>query len=620
MESDGPVSAVQVRLAKGEISTTEYKEIITHLMKNVSSFQQTSSLKILQVRYAKSEITSDQYQENFTHLMKKLYSQPWSPPLHILHVRYAEGEIDTTQYNEMFTNLTQEQFTYEQSTPLWILNNRYAKGELITQEYEEILSLFTDYTQSLQQSTMKLPEGLQNPAPPETRKEASPEKTAPTQPAPERSSLNLKTASLKTAVVSETIALRHGDSDLDTYDEFADHPVSFSPSKVKTEPLPEAKSSPAPAPAEVSTPLTGELSESVEEVAAAAKQPLSSEMVSIPGLKIEGSPSSEPLKFSSTLSTASSAGSEALPSEFLSLGIRSSPAQAAPVIEPAGRAGSEVAAESTVADGVPSALAAENGETVLAPEVPAEGSAELADVIPGAESVLPESEGKVTPDAAEIRQKIKTLIVKGNYQEAVDLAETMIGEEDNDYLPHFYKGMARYYLNIHTEALADLDHARELCKNKDEIRKIDTIRNHILLKQRKDAESAEEGSAEAEEAPLAEASGADAGRGDSSPGDDLSQRLDTLGKKAQDLIDKKEYKSAKNVLGEFLNLCSGLSKDRLQAESVDEIYAAMGYVRYQLKDYSNAKECFQEALGINAENEVANNYMKDILIRAARKK
>ncbi|PKL59449.1 MAG: hypothetical protein CVV33_07760, partial [Methanomicrobiales archaeon HGW-Methanomicrobiales-4] len=84
--------------------------------------------------------------------------------------------------------------------------------------------------------------------------------------------------------------------------------------------------------------------------------------------------------------------------------------------------------------------------------------------------------------------------------------------------------------------------------------------------------------------------------------------------------DKKEFKNANIVLLDFIGQCKDLPLERLQAESVDEIYAAMGYVRYQLKDYIHAKEFFQDALAVNAENEVANQFMKDILIRAARKK
>nr|WP_319537507.1 hypothetical protein [uncultured Methanospirillum sp.] len=38
MEHDGPVVAVQIRLAKGEITTAQYREIISRIMRNVSSF------------------------------------------------------------------------------------------------------------------------------------------------------------------------------------------------------------------------------------------------------------------------------------------------------------------------------------------------------------------------------------------------------------------------------------------------------------------------------------------------------------------------------------------------------------------------------------------------------
>lgn len=103
-------------------------------------------------------------------------------------------------------------------------------------------------------------------------------------------------------------------------------------------------------------------------------------------------------------------------------------------------------------------------------------------------------------------------------------------------------------------------------------------------------------------------------------GEGFSAILDNLGKKAQKLIDERKFKEAEIVLNDFIYHCADLSKEQLKNESVDEIHAAMGYVMYQLKDYNQAKRHFQEALAINVENEVANQFMKDILIKAVKQK
>lgn len=648
MENDGPVSAVQIRLAKGEISASQYKEILTHLMKNVSSFQQTSSLKILQLRYAKSELTADEYQESLKNLMRNLYSHPWSPPLQILHNRYAQGEIDSLQYEEMFTNLTHEDFAYDKATPLWIINNRYARGELTTEEYEEILNLFTDYTLSLQQFTMIPPDDT-------VRISRSEKKDIRSdQPAGiPRSAQNISQSQKKT----ENSVHEPGEADL---------------IPVQTEKIQTRETSASPVQDIISEPLQGDIIAVDEDIIrSGVSDPLpgsgedsfsedrtafdlsdsdqnDSEVISDSGSLSHPSgdefpivsdivhPDEKPAGLSGVIESADQKtgtlhppqsihfpaslsqpglhhAGEALPTDFL---------------YPGGKHGAGMVAEEAVLPSSPEVRV----DYSITPVTSAGGRVNTYETVTSSIShSLPEK--GISPSSSEtessdskktvvntptIRQQIKTLIVKGEYDDAIKLADQMIGEDNQDYLPFFYKGMARYYLNIHTEALEDLEQARKLCKNKDEIRKIDTIRDHILTKQKKidqvTSTFPDSDQLDISDPPLSE-EGAKV-----TPDDTLSQTLDALGKKAQDLIDNKEYRSAKDVLSEFIQLCSDLPKDRLLAESVDEIYAAMGYVRYQLKDYSNAKDCFQNALSVNPENEVANQFMKDILIRAARKK
>ncbi len=640
MENDGPVSAVQIRLAKGEITTTQYKEILSNLMKNISSFQQTSSLKTLQIRYAKSEVSAEQYHESLTNLMKNLYSHPWSPPLHILHDRYAQGEITSEQYEEMFNNLTQEEFSYDKSTPLWLINNRYARGELTTPEYEEILSLFTEYTLHLQQSVMSSSEGGM-PIYPDSEKKKKIE-SVPTR--ENLTSRNIPTSNLNQAIiqqgeVSDNGSIQHDVGSSMVSAVLPDQPVA-NPEEVKADELPAIEETLVPDGSET-LPEGGTEGISDSEVLAqvntedsnpAREEEIRSDSVpvhdalpvisddsrtmikpgtlprsiDIPDLKpgLAAIPVSHQFP-SSSLSIHH--GIEALPTDFLYPGGKHGLGM---IAEEAGiPSNSEIGVSYSITPVSSSGGRANTYETVtssISHSVPESGLSDMLSAV--GTSSEEKTNGK---SGSNIRQQIKTLIVKGDYNEAIKLAETMITKDDQDYLPFFYKGMARYYLNIHSEALLDLDHARELCKNKDEIRKIDTIREHILCKQRKTSESgvcadpAGNGieteqlgtPVELEQKPIP---------------DNLSEILDSL--------DKKEFKNANIVLLDFIGQCKDLPLERLQAESVDEIYAAMGYVRYQLKDYIHAKEFFQDALAVNAENEVANQFMKDILIRAARKK
>jgi uncharacterized membrane protein/tetratricopeptide (TPR) repeat protein len=649
MDNDGPVTAVQVRLAKGEISTAQYKEILSHLMKNISSFQQTSSLKIIQMRYAKSEITSEQYREYFTTLMKNLYLHPWSPPLHILHVRYAEGEIDTSRYEEMFTHLTQEQFAYDQSTPLWILNNRYAKGDLTTPEYEEILSLFNEYTLSLKQSAIKMPgdpgkkfqELPGKSSPPDLKIAASaalaghPEKIREKEPVQEPG-------------VSDAGGIRYDELqngvDDDEEEKHFQASISSITSKSMQESSPSGSIRIQPG-IRTDIDIGKELSEELQDIDTAGsgvdmsgarlpdlvtstppatdtaeKSTMPSDLLTIPELKTHEMFTPDIHSFPSTMTQSMATGSEALPSDFLSLGVKQK------TVNPMGYddAGALTQAEEgdpeySVENMASSAVTGPTDETDTSEVINPEDVPGLTDP----DSLVIPASGRETdkslPGSPLIRQKVKKLIRDGNYQEALDLAKTMIGPDDTDYVPYFYMGMARYYLNIHEDALADLDRARELCSNKDDLRKIETIRNRITSK--KHDEAADDGSASAGEETLVleETSPAQPEPEPEMP-DEISEKLDALGKKAQDLIYKKDYKSAGTVLKEFLDNCAGFSNERLLAESADEIYAAQGYVRYQLKDYLSAKESFQKSLAINGDNEISNHYIKDILIRAARKK
>jgi len=684
MENDGPVAAVQIRLAKGEITTTQYREIMTHLMKNISSYQQTSSLKILQVRYAKSEVTVEQYQEIYVNLMKNLHSQSWSPPLQILHVRYAEGEINTAQYKEMLSLLTQEHFAYDQSTPLWLLNNRYARGELSTQEYEEILSLFTDYILTLRQdsknpSVMDVNSGkknehgknhsdIQNIPPdvsivqqeivvhPEKEVQSSHEKNPSTAP-PESDKQTTNTIKISGIIADPSF----GESDsvipnLESGNILQAEPVpepvidviiapedgsinrehtAQGSEKIQVSDIVPSKTETITEPPSIIIRNKGLISQSHSSVAlpsSVAKEATGTENIPVikQGINVSGV-HHFPTPVASSITATREA--EALPTSFLYHG---------------GKHRHGVAAEEAVIPTIPdihvnyslTPLSISGGkgntyETVTSQISQTETSAEL--IQPGSKKDFQPKDDKIFPDIPDLRQKIKTLIVKGDYIDAINLAESMIEENNEDFLPYFYKGMAKYYLHDHENALQDLEHARARCKSPEEMKKIETIINHTHSKHQENNDNASEdgiksktkwdGRKELKSIPLVEKEARfdlhlqkESSKEAFSDQDELSVILDNLGKKAQDLINNQDFREADAVLSEFIGHCGDLSQERLLAESVDEIYAALGYVRYQLKDYPNAKEFFKKALALNENNEVANQFMQDILIKAVRRK
>ncbi len=606
MEHDGPVVAVQIRLAKGEITTAQYREIISRIMRNVSSFQQTSSINVLQMRYAKSELTAEQYHEQMANLMKKLYLHPWSPPLHILHTRYAEGEITTAQYEEMYANLTKEQFVYDQSTPLWIINNRYAQGDLSTEQYEEIVSLCTDYTSSLQQEAMNQSPGGADPVQAQAPAAFSPRTSEPE-----------KESSVKT---------------IESVPDLKNAGTEIQPEKP-----------------EISTPIketsqqTGQKNEPDTPVENIAIQTPALEISSSALHTIRDLPELPPIAGRQTLTATDTgqSGSSSIISDLLAPPIP-------PIAVPeSGRSsflysggGNMMGSEEDTGDvGVESELqinysispvsssgGVKNTYETVTSHVTAESSPQaIPEPIPSVISTISPLPvvGTEEQNGSDLNREVKLLIVKGKYEEAILLSTTMTEKNAGDYRALFLRGMSRYYLGLHDQALEDLNQAHTLCKNKNEIKKIETIRSHILCKKNAGADSekcpdpallTEELASEHDEEQPAEGKAA-------KPGDDnVSAILDALGKKAQTLIDAREFKEAEQVLREFIDHCAGLSKQRLQAESVDDIHAAMGFVMYQLKDYSQAKKHFQESLSINDQNDVSNQFMKDILIRAAKLK
>jgi uncharacterized membrane protein len=611
MEQDGPVTTVQIRLAKGEIHPSEYEEIMKHLMKNISSFQQTSSLKILQMRYAKSEITRDQYNHILAHLMEKLYAHPWSPPLHILHTRYAEGEITTEEYTEMFRNLTDDQFTYEQSTPLWILNNRYAQGEISTQEYENILQLFSEVKPVLPHNSdarFEMPATI-----------APIESSGILREEPQRS---LHTIHIQKSPVSQSSSLSSSQSPesffqdeenfgdrIDLRDDLLDLPTLASAEI--TDPYTSMMSA-----AQSQQELVSEQGPSFQSISSYIEEPEAfAASFHIPDLKPTTQPSGSHLHFSSR--QAESTKTEALPSGFL---LPDQPDQ---------NAGKTAAISifdltHTMPGSSPNISLPE--EKIQ--DGTSQGTSDDQEIQP--EPVIQDSSHIINEDApvSEIeddsagdpRQHIKMLIAKGRYTEADKFAESLMKHSPDSYLPYFFKGMAQYYLRSYDDALTDLNTARDLCQNKADLKKIDTIRSHIIAKQSEQnktditsvIETTHNADPEGEPGAMHED-----GTRDSDISTDI---LDTLRDKAMNCLSKREFKEAENLLEEYLTHCSSFTPEQLRAERVDEIYSSMGLARYQLKKYSEARDDFTEAIQINPSNLQANQYLQDILIRAAKKR
>jgi len=650
MEGEDPISAVQIRLAKGEITPSQYREIITHLLKNITSFEQATLLKTIQIRYAKSEISVDEYKEIYHNILEKLNSHPWSPPLHILHVRYAQGEINYAQYDTMFDNLIQKQCEYDKSTPLWFLNIRYATGELITAEYEEILSLFTVFTQSLQQES-RTPANVAgiishiteefDPKPLRIISSEDDTHLASSTVFSNEKEVDSDTCEIDTEpdntlpveaeVDSDKFSSESKVNELSLLPDSLDHPEEkhvyerFLPQENQNFQNPELMSLREFDKDSINLIIqqSTEKNIKIESPQTEFGSPISKPLVQIPEFPYEPPfiadvraiiPSNiypPPIKTSGSslhhlealpvgLSYSGEKNVMGIVSE--ESGVQFSPDMKvrysmAPVSSPVGKESSYKTVTSRISQPV-----LQSNWKITEPD----------------STELPTNRDNLS-DNTNIRMKVKTLIAKGDYDEVLNMVNEMIVKNKDDYRPYFYRGMVQYYLNLYSNALEDLDRAKTLCHNNSELRKINTIRSRILAKQKELIKTIPKINKDTISSDTMVPTILD----ESVPeikSEELSDILNKLGKKAQELINNEKYPEADRILNQFIDHCKDLSLERQQAESLDEIYAASGYVRYQRKEYVLAKEYFLKALGVNAHNTVANTYMKDILIRAVRKR
>jgi len=95
--------------------------------------------------------------------------------------------------------------------------------------------------------------------------------------------------------------------------------------------------------------------------------------------------------------------------------------------------------------------------------------------------------------------------------------------------------------------------------------------------------------------------------------------IEKICEQAQGLIDIGDYKGANDILVDIQTLVKDIPVEMMMKESIDDLFAAKGFVLYQLKGYCEAKKFFKEATRINPENETAIHYLNDIKIRHCNK-
>ena len=98
-----------------------------------------------------------------------------------------------------------------------------------------------------------------------------------------------------------------------------------------------------------------------------------------------------------------------------------------------------------------------------------------------------------------------------------------------------------------------------------------------------------------------------------------SAEIESICTKAQSLIDAEDYKGANEILADIQELVKDIPVETMQKESIDDLFAAKGFVLYQMKEFCEAKKFFKEATKINPKNETAIHYLNDIRVRDCNK-
>jgi len=217
-------------------------------------------------------------------------------------------------------------------------------------------------------------------------------------------------------------------------------------------------------------------------------------------------------------------------------------------------------------------------------------------------------------------QKIKALIKQGKYHEAITRLDEMLLESSDDYRSLFLKSIALFNIGKGDEALEILSKAKESCTNKDDAKEIERIYSHIV--QKGGSKNGQKKDKEKEPAPGAQKDASKVPSLTTHPErvkNEHSDMIEKICNQAQGLIDSGDYKGANDILADIQNLVKDIPVETMQKESIDDLFAAKGFVLYQLKEFCEAKKFFKEATRINPKNETAIHYLNDIRVRDCNK-
>lgn len=565
MTEEDPLSLVQVRYAKGEIDTAEYDDFLSGFLKHIS-FQQVPSLKIVTQRYATGEIPIDKYKEILSHLLNDIINYQQTAPLRIIHLRYAEGEIATEEFEDRMDILMRDIPAYPQTPPLMVLFTRFAKGEIDHQKYQEMLSHLATYcAPALHEDGREKGGTAKTGMKLKTDISGTQEKTPPPQPPeirppqgttpPDPYRLNLATA--------QTPPITGGNE------------------------LGPASNLGAGVNSEIQAP-TGDIKNLGSPV---------------DGIGDDHIPMNAGPELTATRSTYHITDTSA-PGAPVTVLVK-------PEMDGAKDKKEELAAPETTDV---------KTELITSEEAPVEP--ETAPIAPPeADAVLP----KVSPSPSGDHQKIKALIKQGKYQECITRLDEMLEASPDDYRSLFLKSIALFNLGKGDDALEMLRKAKGSCTNKDDAREIERIYNHIV--QKGNGKSGQKGEKKAEEKVNEESEPEmkDLGKKPSLTSHselsdfEHSSSIEKICEDAQKLIDAGDYKNAKEVLGNIEDLVKEIPAELMQKEKLDDIFAAKGFVLYQLKEFCEAKRLFKEATRINPKNETAIHYLNDIRVRDCNK-
>jgi len=209
--------------------------------------------------------------------------------------------------------------------------------------------------------------------------------------------------------------------------------------------------------------------------------------------------------------------------------------------------------------------------------------------------------------------QIKDQIKAGDYKDAIlRLNEFLVGDPDNSKAL-FFKGIALFKQGYPDEALLSLDHAKKNCSHPDEEKEIDQIYSLILKK------VGEKRSDEVMPEPLVSNEKPEAIVPPECQKPGYEGKLKQICDQVQSYIDSGDNTSALKILDGIDILVKEIPFEQIKEKKVDDLYAAKGFVLYQVKKYCEARKFFKESIRINPKNETAIHYLNDIRVRDCNK-